>query len=360
MKSETTHVFIMARGKGTRLHPLTNDTCKPSVFFGGQYRIIDFVLSNLVQSEIDNVTVLLPTDSSRLSSHLQEHWSNVHRNTSTTHGPRLGNATSVLRALEANLDNSATHIGIFPSDQVFHFDLRNTLIEHLDSGSNASILTRWCRSDLVSNFGVLKAQHNTIMDFIEKPHTPPDSYIHDNKCRVNMGIYWFKRETLLSILIQDEQNALSSNDFGHDVLPLLIKQVSTHMIDIDVLHPWQDVGTIESYWQTHWKYQFDLQGWNIQPTISGSILSSGYTGSPIPCTTRVDQCIIFDNVNIGDHCTLQKMIIDAGCTLDSHLNISPETPIEGTVYRTAECLIIPKNSIVKYNQNRQIITVEQP
>ena len=125
MTNETTHVFIMARGKGTRLHPLTDDTCKPTVSFGGQYRIIDFVLSNLIQSAIDNITVLLPADSTSLSSHLQEHWSNVQMNSSATNGPLLGNATSILRALQANLDNSATHIGIFPSDQVFHFNIRN-------------------------------------------------------------------------------------------------------------------------------------------------------------------------------------------------------------------------------------------
>ena len=97
MTNETTHVFIMARGKGTRLHPLTDDTCKPTVSFGGQYRIIDFVLSNLIQSAIDNITVLLPADSTSLSSHLQEHWSNVQMNSSATNGPLLGNATSILR-----------------------------------------------------------------------------------------------------------------------------------------------------------------------------------------------------------------------------------------------------------------------
>ena len=140
MTNETTHVFIMARGKGTRLHPLPNDTCKPSLSFGGCYRIIDFVLSNLAQSEIDNITVLLPADSSSLSSHLQKHWSNVRMNASTTHGLLPGNATSILRALQENLDDGAAHIGIFPSDQVFHFDVRTTLVKHQDSLSNASVL----------------------------------------------------------------------------------------------------------------------------------------------------------------------------------------------------------------------------
>ena len=142
-----------------------------------------------------------------------------------------------------------------------------------------------------------------------------------------MGIYWFKRETLLETLFQDEENTLSSNDFGHDVLPLLIKQVPTNIIDVDASHPWQDVGTIERYWYTHWKYQFELQDWNIQQTISMFNFEFWIYWEPYSrSTTRIDQCIIFENVNIGEHCTLQKVIIDRVASIDSHLNISPETP----------------------------------
>ena len=359
MTNETTHVFIMARGQGTRLHPLTSDTCKPSVSFGGQYRIIDFVLSNLVQANIQNITVMLPTNSITLSPHLSKYWPDIHTYVIPTDGKPIGNATSILKALQANLDKKATHIGIFPSDQVFHFDLQASLLQHRTSNSKASILTRWHPADRASNFGVLRAENSNIVDFIEKPDPIPESYIYNQQCRVNMGIYWFNRDVLFKTLVKDEQNTISSNDFGLDVLPLLIKDVITHTIDIDASTPWEDVGTIKRYWNTHWQYKSELDCWNIQKTVSGHVLETGYTASPIPNSTKIDQCIIFDSVDIGEHCNLKQMIIDTGCMLESHLNISLDTPIEGIVYRTPECLIIPKNSVVQYNRDKKIITVEQ-
>ena len=349
----------MARGHGTRLYPLTSETCKPSVSFGGQYRIIDFVLSNLIQSNIQNITVLLPTDSTTLSPHLAEYWPDIDTHVVPTDEELIGNADSVLKALQAYIDEYASHIGIFPSDQVFHFDLQASLLQHHTSNSKASILTRWQPTDGASNFGVLRAENRVIVDFIEKPKLLPESYVYNNQCRVNMGIYWFKRDVLLQMLVKDEQNAMSSNDFGHDVLPLLINSVTTHLIDIEPSKPWEDVGTIKRYWDTHWQYKSTLPLWNIQQTVTGSILQAGYASSPIPTSTTLDHCIVLDSVHIGEHCTLKQMIIDTGCILDSHLDISLETPIAGTVYRTTECLIIPKNSIVQYNKERQIITVEQ-
>ena len=358
MINETTHVFIMARGQGTRLHPLTKSTCKPHLSFGGQYRIIDFVLSNLSRAGIQNITVLIPFDDSNLCFHLKQHWPHVHTQ-AATNDVLVGNATSVLRALELNLDSTSEHIGIFPSDQVFHFELLPTLLQHVATGAKASILTRWNHSDAVSNFGVLRAENSIVTDFIEKPNQLPNSYMDNHRYRVNMGIYWFNRETLLQTLLHDEKNTLSSHDFGHDILPLLIKEVCTNMIDIDISHPWEDVGTIDKYWHTHWKYRKVLRDWDIRETISGSMVETGYASSPLPTSTKLDQCIIFENVVIGEYCNLKQVIIETGCILDSHLTISLETAIDGRIYKTQQCLIIPQNSLVQYNREREMVTVEQ-
>ena len=150
---------------------------------------------------------------------------------------------------------------------------------------------------------------------------------------------------------------MSSND--PDMTSTTVdQQCDQHLIDIEPSKPWEDVGTIKRYWDTL-QYKSTLPLWNIQQTVTGSILQAGYASSPIPTSTTLDHCIVLDSVHIGEHCTLKQMIIDTGCILDSHLDISLETPIAGTVYRTTECLIIPKNSIVQYNKERQIITVEQ-
>ena len=358
MIQENTHVFIMARGQGTRLHPLTDGVCKSSVPFGGRHKIIDFILSNLASAGITNITVLGPSEAPTLSNHLEQYWPDVILDKSTLHEPLMGNAASVRKALEANMDKQATHIGIFPSDQILLFDQYSVLLHHIKTKSKASILTQWRDPSTASNFGVLHVEGQSIVDFLEKPSKLPKKYIKNNRCRINMGIYWFDRDKLYRTLLKDANNPSSSNDFGHNVLPLLIKEPSTQIIDIDPSRPWEDVGTIERYWIAHWKYKGDIHNWNIKATFPLSIVSNGYSTSPIPTSTTIDQCIILDSVIIGEHCYLKDLIIDAGCILDNHLTISLDTPISGTVYKTPKCIIIPKKSLVRYNKEQQIITVE--
>lgn len=357
MIKETTHVFIMARGQGTRLQPLTDGVCKSSVPFGGKHKIIDFILSNLAAAEITNITILGPSEAPTLSKHLEKYWPEVVLEKSSLHEPLIGNAASVRMALEANMDKNATHIGIFPSDQILLFDQREVLLHHIQTKSKASILTQLRDPSTVSNFGVLHVEGESIVDFLEKPSVLPKQYINNHQCRINMGIYWFDRKTLYRTLLKDAKNTSSSNDFGHNVLPLLIKESSTKMIDIDPNYPWEDVGTIERYWNAHWKYKGDIHNWNIKVTSPVSIVSNGYSVSPIPDSTTIFQCIILDSVIIGEHCDLKHLIIDSGCILENDLMISLDTPISGTVYRTPECIIIPKRSLVRYNKEKQIITV---
>ena len=129
MIKETIHVFIMARGQGTRLKPLTDGVCKSSVYFGGRHKIIDFVLSNLTAAGIDKITVLGPSEAPNLSRHLKAHWPNVILEKSSRHEPLIGNAASIRRALESNMDNDATHIGIFPErSRYILFDQRTALL----------------------------------------------------------------------------------------------------------------------------------------------------------------------------------------------------------------------------------------
>ena len=273
------------------------------------------------------------------------------------HQPLIGNAASIKEALEANLDNHSKHIGIFPSDQILLFDQHSVLQHHLKTKAQASILTQWRNADEVSNFGVLKALGTSIVEFIEKPTSVPEAYIENNKCRINMGIYWFDRTTLYEALLKDANNTNSSNDFGHNVLPLLIKETTMNIIDVDPNYPWEDVGTLEQYWNAHWKYRGDFQQWNIKVTGPNTPQSSSYTTSPVPKSTTVEKCIIFDSVTIGEHCNLSHLIIDSNCILEDHISISLETPITGTVYKTNECIIIPKGSLIRYSEAQQLVIV---
>ena len=357
MIKETIHVFIMARGQGTRLKPLTDGICKSCVSFGGRHKIIDFVLSNLAAAGIEKITVLGPSDDPHLMSHLQTHWPNVILEPSCRHEPLVGNAASIRKALESNMDNNATHIGIFPSDQVILFDQRTVLMQHIKTRAKSSILTQWRDAETVSNFGVVRTRGSSIIDFIEKPLDIPKNYIENNQCKINMGIYWFERSYLYRTLLNDKDNPKSFNDFGHNIIPMLIKEATTKCINIDSTHPWEDVGTIERYWDAHWKYLGDIENWNIKVTSPMSDVDYRYSNSPIPDSTTIEQCIIFDSVTIGECCHLSNVIIDSNCTLEDHLTISLGTTIIGNVYRTPKCIIIPKNSMVQYDSKQKVITV---
>ena len=210
---------------------------------------------------------------------------------------------------------------------------------------------------MVSNFGVLRTAGHSIVEFLEKPSFVPSTYINNNQCRINMGIYWFDRSHLYQTLLNDARNGSSSNDFGHNIIPMLIKEPTTKSINIDSAQPWEDVGTIQRYWNAHWKYQLDIPNWNIKVTSPMSIVHNNYTNSPIPDSTIIEQCIIFDSVIIGEHCHLSKVIIDSGCIIDDHITISLDTPIVGNVYKTPECIIIPKKSLIQYNEPQKVITV---
>ena len=346
----------MARGQGSRLHPLTQSICKPALPFGNSYRIIDFVLSNLQQAQLNSITILAPPNAKTLTTHIKTNWTNVHYIPANKEHSHVGNAKSVYQAI-SQIPKDTEIVGIFPSDHILNIDIHQTFLQHCKNKHHASIL---CMPHLCLDnmpFGVLQTRDNTIVDFVEKPSVIPTEWIINNHCLISMGIYWFSIETLLHILSEDANNPHSSHDFGTDILPALIRQTDTQAIFIDPEIPWEDVGTIDQYWAAHWCFTPEvLDEWSIcqtdsTPTIyESSNVSNFYSKSSIPPSTTVSKSIILSDVIIGTECTIEHMLIDANCIVESGVSLTPDTIFEGHVLNATKCVVIPKNSWV-YNDS---------
>lgn len=349
------HVFVMARGQGHRLFPLTKNICKPAVPFGTSNRIIDFTLANVHNANLKQCSVLTPYKALTLQNHLRKHWSNV--GTIQQSSPTVvGNALSILDALEKNLDNHSDIIGILPSDHISQFDLAETLKQHLLQKSKASILCMKMPSNRCGSFGILRRKNHKVNEFIEKPNNIPTRFKEGTDCWINIGIYWFSRELLIQILRQDAHNADSHHDFGHNIIPLLTTQYLPTAIEVDHQQAWRDVGTIKSYWDTHWNTSFQtISQWNVPQTLKGEQIDEVYTMSTIPTSTHVSQCIIHENVKVGERCHIQKTIIGSNSIIDRDITLHPKSTIIGEVKIAEECLIIPSSTHIRKRMDGTLI-----
>lgn len=352
MSIETTHVFVMARGLGTRLLPLTQDTCKPCVAFG-EYRIIDFVLSNLQQAGFpsQSITVLGPPEELGLTAYLENHWPLVNVKSITAAQPLAGNAKSVLQALQINLDNQAKHIGVFASDQIFHFDIKDSFDQYIQGNTNAVFLAKWHPVKEASRFGIFHVKDHRAVKLLEKPKHIPSELISNEQSLINMGMYWFKRDNLIETLLRDSEIETSSNDFGHDILPMWINEHQTVLYEVNSDLPWEDVGTIDHYWMTYWTYHREIQHWNIRKPKDNH-------PKTIDKSAHLHKCILFDNVDIGKNCSLSNLIISEGCIIEENITISLDTEIKGLMYQARYCLVIPPRCRVRYDKGSQTIISE--
>jgi glucose-1-phosphate adenylyltransferase len=265
--------MIMAGGKGERLHPLTRERSKPAVPFGGRYRIIDFVLSNFVNSQLLSLYVLVQYKSQSLIEHLRLSW----RTTGivpdyfvTVVPPQMrfgsswyrGTADAVLQNLNLVDDFNPDVVAIFGADHVYRMDVNQMLAFHRESGADVTVAARQVRIADASNFGVLHVDRKgRIVQFEEKPAQPqalPDDPAH---ALVSMGNYIFSRQPLVDALLADARRS-TDHDFGRSIIPELVPGGRVYAYDFTTnevpgVKPyeepgyWRDVGTIESYWDAH-------------------------------------------------------------------------------------------------------------
>lgn len=286
-------VMIMAGGKGERLHPLTRDRSKPAVPFAGRYRIVDFVLSNFVNSDMLSLYVLVQYKSQSLIEHVRLSW----RTTGivpdyfvTVVPPQMrfgpawyrGTADAVLQNLNVVDDFNPDFIAIFGADHIYRMDVNQMLAFHLDSGAEVTVAARPVPRADASAFGVLAVDaHGKVIDWVEKPAQPPAMPDDPERALVSMGNYFFSRQTLVDALLADARRS-TEHDFGRSIIPELVEGGRVYAYDFQAnevpgVKPyeeqayWRDVGTIQSYWDAHMdllgespRFDLDNRYWPIR------------------------------------------------------------------------------------------------
>ena len=364
--------IVLAGGKGTRLWPLTKERAKPAVPFGGKYRIIDFVLSNFINSGVYSVYVLTQFRSQSLLQHLSEGWQfgGMLRSQFVIPVPAQmrsadetwyqGTADAIYQNINLVEQSAPDVVAIFGGDHIYRMNITSMIEYHLQKKAEVTVAAVPAPRETAGEFGVIEASEDgRILAFHEKnPNAPP---MPGNAERVfaSMGNYIFSTATLLQLLRVDAANEESKHDFGHDILPKLAGQAEIYAYDFQTnripgeaaeAEPyWRDVGTIDAYYDANmdlrsvspalnlfnraWplrsssyadppaKFTFDdenRRGQAIDTIVSGGcILSGGMVRNSIlgrhvrvHTGALVEDSIIMDNCDIGRHAKVRRAILD--------------------------------------------------
>ncbi|MEV1045752.1 glucose-1-phosphate adenylyltransferase [Streptomyces sp. NPDC049916] len=265
--------IVLAGGEGKRLMPLTADRAKPAVTFGGTYRLVDFVLSNLVNANILRICVLTQYKSHSLDRHVTTTWrmSSLLGNYVTPVpaqqrlGPRwyLGSADAILQSLNLVHDEQPDYIAVFGADHVYRMDASQMLERHIESGAGVTVAGIKVPRSEASAFGIITpASDGSRMErFLEKPSDPPGLPDDPTKVFASMGNYIFSTKALVDALHQDAEDDNSVHDMGGSILPMLTELGTAHVYDFDENHVpgetrrehgyWRDVGSLDSYYEAH-------------------------------------------------------------------------------------------------------------
>jgi len=286
--------MIMAGGRGERLHPLTRERSKPAIPFAGRYRIVDFVLSNFVNSEMLSLYVLVQYKSQSLIEHLRLSWraSGIVTDYFVTivppqmrFGPAWyrGTADAVLQNMNLVDDFNPDVVAIFGADHIYRMDIGQMLAFHEDAGAEVSVAARPVMRADATQFGVLSVDREArVIAFVEKPTDPPAMPGHPERAYVSMGNYIFNRRTLVDSLLADARRS-TDHDFGRSIIPELVHEgrrvfaYDFQTNEVPGIKPyeehgyWRDVGTVQAFWEAHMdllgeapRFDLDNRYWPIR------------------------------------------------------------------------------------------------
>ena len=264
--------IVLAGGAGKRLWPLTADRAKPAVPFGGNYRLIDFVLSNLVNADFLRICVLTQYKSHSLDRHITQTWrlSQMLGNYVTPVpaqqrlGPRwyTGSADAIFQSMNLITDERPTHIAVFGADHVYRMDPCQMLAEHIESGAGVTIAGIRVPRAGADQFGVIDADADgRVLQFLEKPAEPPGLPDDPDTSYASMGNYLFSTDVLVQALREDAADTSSVHDMGGSIMPLMVRQKQAWVYDFARNQVpgstdrdrgyWRDVGTIDAYYEAN-------------------------------------------------------------------------------------------------------------
>ena len=394
--------FVLAGGKGTRLYPLTKERAKPAVPFGGRYRLIDFVLSNLINSGIYSTYVLIQFKSQSLLQHIRDGWDfgGLLKNQFIIPVPAQmrsagetwyrGTADAVYQNINL-IEQADPHlVCIFGADHIYRMNIREMIEFHEQKRAQITIAAIPVPKEEAKEFGVIECNPDgRITGFHEKSANPPTMPGNPDMCLASMGNYIFSTGLLLKELYADAADENSSHDFGRDILPSLIGKADMFAYDFNTNRIpgdppnaeayWRDVGTLDAYYDANmdlrtvapalnlynreWKlrtagfedppakFVFDEEGRRgtaLDSIVSGGSILSGGTvkgsilgrGVRVHTGAQVEDSILFDNVDIGRHAKIRRAILDKNVRIPEGTTIGYDLEEDRKRYYVTESGIV--------------------
>ena len=369
--TRNTLALVLAGGRGSRLYELTDRRAKPALYFGGKFRIIDFPLSNCVNSGIRRISVLTQYKAHSLIRHLVRGWSSFQSELGefvevlpasqrTDSGWYAGTADAIYQNLDIIREWRPEHILVLSGDHVYKMDYGPLLAQHVDKQADMTISCLEVSLKEARDFGVIGVDtNNRVMSFEEKPAEPSPLPGSEHSALASMGNYVFNTEFLYEQLKLDADHPHSSHDFSKDIIPSIINDSQVYACRFQDQESggqayWQDVGTLEAFWTAnmglldvtpkldlydrHWPiltYQSQLPSARFVSTnmdkevmVLDSIVSGGCVISGpalrrsllspsvrVHSFTKVEESIVLPEVDIGRHCRIKRAIIDRDCRI---------------------------------------------
>ena len=388
-----TLAIIMAGGRGERLKDLTAHRCKPATPFGGKFRIIDFVLSNCVNSGIRQISILTQYKAQSLIQHVQRGWSYLRGEfgefvetipAQQQIGPLWyrGTADAVHQNIELILSHRPKHVLVLAGDHIYKMDYGPMIAYHVEKGADITVGVVEVPAPDSIHFGVLTAtEWNRVTKFSEKPKVPDTLPGRPDAILASMGIYVFNTRLLEKMLGEDAADEKSAHDFGKDILPKAISgnlQVFAYPfqdVKTRAQSYWRDVGTVDAYYEASlelvhvkpelniydqdwpiWTYQVqqppakfildepNRRGVAINSMVAGGCIISGavvresllFTNVRIDETTTVERSVILPHVEIGKGCVIRGAILDEGCEIPDGMTIGVDRVADSSRFHVTD------------------------
>ncbi|MEZ5846908.1 MAG: glucose-1-phosphate adenylyltransferase [Geminicoccaceae bacterium] len=395
--------YVLAGGRGSRLKELTDIRAKPAVYFGGKTRIIDFALSNAINSGIRRIGVATQYKAHSLIRHLQRGWNFLRpeRNESFDILPASqrvsetqwyeGTADAIFQNIDIIEAYGVQHIIVLAGDHIYKMDYELMLQQHESTGADVTIGCLEVPRMEATGFGVMHVdENNRILSFLEKPADPPGMPDKPDMALASMGIYVFSTKFLFDRLKEDSEDADSSHDFGHNIIPKIVaggKAVAHRFTESCIKSPeekeayWRDVGTIDAYWEanidltsvtpaldlydTDWpiwtyaeitppaKFVHDEEGRRglaVASLVSGGCIVSGaglkrsllHNGVRVNSYCMLEGAVILPEVEIERGARLRNVVIDRGVRIPAGLVVGEDPVLDDKRFRRSDkgiCLI---------------------
>jgi glucose-1-phosphate adenylyltransferase len=369
--TRNTLALILAGGRGSRLKHLTRWRAKPAVPFGGKFRIIDFPLSNCINSGIRRIGVLTQYKSHSLILHIQRGWGFLRgefnefvellpaqqRIESNWYA---GTADAVYQNLDIIRNHDPEYVLILAGDHVYKMDYGAMVAHHVETGADLTVGCIEVPRERASAFGVMQVDEaGQVLDFVEKPAEPQCAPGRSDVALASMGIYVFNRGFLFEQLIRDADATDSSHDFGKDLIPAVINKYRVQAYrfrdpQIQLQAYWRDVGTVDAFWEANleligvtppfnlyddnwpiWTYQEQLppakfvfddpdrRGMAVDSMVSGGCIISGatvrhsllFSHVHVRSYSVIENSVLLPDVQVGRHVRINKAVIDRGCVI---------------------------------------------